>query len=260
VQVFYFSTQNDFPRMNGAWGVIPVPADAPVLVVEDDAKTLALITQYLQREGFRTVAAASGEAALEQVQREAPCLVILDLMLPGLSGLEVCRRLRGSSDVPILILSARCEVEDRVTGLRLGADDYLTKPFSPRELVARVQAILRRARALPGQPRKLSLHGVEVDLDGHRVRVDGREVHLTAFEFKLLVALMTCPGRVFTREELLAQVYDRENLYVVDRTVDVHIGKLRQKIEVNPARPMRILTIRGVGYKFREAGQEEWVG
>jgi len=235
-------------------------AHAPVLVVDDDSKTLALITLYLQREGFRTVTASDGQRALERAQQDGPCLVVLDWMLPGISGLEVCRRLRERSDVPVLMLSARGEEEDRLAGLRVGADDFVVKPFSPRELVARVQAILRRTGVLRERRPKLSLHGVEMDLDHHKVRVDGREVRLTAFEFKLLMALMTYPGRVLTREQLLSHVYDQTQLYVVDRTIDVHIGKLRQKIEADPARPTRILTIRGVGYKFREADREEWVG
>lgn len=241
------------------WGVGSLP-EAPVLVVEDDSKTLTLITRYLQREGFRTVTASDGKRALDQVQQEAPCLVVLDLMLPEMSGLEVCRRLREWTEVPILMLSACGEEEDRLAGLRMGADDYVTKPFSPRELVARVQAILRRSGAVRERRPKLRLHGVEMDLDHHQVWVDGREVHLTAFEFKLLMTLMTFPGRAFSRDQLLARVYDGGELYVVDRTVDVHIGKLRQKIEEDPTRPSRILTIRGVGYKFREDGHGEWVG
>jgi two-component system alkaline phosphatase synthesis response regulator PhoP len=136
----------------------------------------------------------------------------------------------------------------------------MTKPFSPRELVARVKAILRRTGTRSERRPRLSLHGVEVDLDRHRVMVDGQEVYLTAFEFKLLVALMEFPGRVFTREQLLAQVYAYDELYGVDRTIDVHVGKLRQKVELDVTRPERILTVRGVGYKFRESGNGEWVG
>lgn len=234
--------------------------EAPILVVDDDPKIVSLICLYLEREGFSTASAASGPAALELAAKHNPALIVLDLMLPELPGIEVCKRIRERSDVPVLMLTAKVEEEDKLAGLAIGADDYMTKPFSPRELVARVKAILRRTGARQERRPKLALHGVEVDLDRHRVSVDGTEVYLTAFEFKLLVALMEFPGRVFTREQLLAQVYSYEELYVVDRTIDVHIGKLRQKLEADPARPERILTIRGVGYKFREAGNEEWAG
>ncbi len=234
--------------------------EAPILVVDDDPKIVSLICLYLEREGFSTASATTGLDALEFTSKQSPALIVLDLMLPELSGIEVCKRIRERSDVPVLMLTAKVEEEDTLNGLAMGADDYMTKPFSPRELVARVKAILRRTGARQERRPKLSLHGVEVDLDRHRASVDGVEVYLTAFEFKLLVALMEFPGRVFTREQLLAQVYSYEELYVVDRTIDVHIGKLRQKLEADPARPERILTIRGVGYKFREAGNEEWAG
>ncbi|HYF95113.1 MAG TPA: response regulator transcription factor [Symbiobacteriaceae bacterium] len=234
--------------------------DAPILVVDDDPKIVSLICLYLEREGFKTVAASDGPTALDLIGKQRPCLIVLDLMLPKVSGMEVCRRLRERSDTPVLMLTAKVEEEDKLAGLALGADDYMTKPFSPRELVARVKAILRRTGLLIERRPKIALHGVEVDLDRHRVRVDGSEVYLTAFEFKLLVALMEFPGRVFGREQLLAQVYSYDEMYVVDRTIDVHIGKLRQKVEADPARPERILTVRGVGYKFREAGSEEWSG
>lgn len=230
--------------------------DAPILVVDDDPKIVSLICLYLERDGFKTVSSADGATALDLIAKQKPCLVVLDLMLPKVSGMEVCRRLRERSDTPVLMLTAKVEEEEKLAGLAVGADDYMTKPFSPRELVARVKAILRRTGLLNERRPKLSIHGVEVDLDRHRVRVDGQEVYLTAFEFKLLVALMEFPGRVFGREQLLAQVYSYDEMYVVDRTIDVHIGKLRQKVEADPARPERILTVRGVGYKFREAGAE----
>jgi DNA-binding response OmpR family regulator len=232
--------------------------DAPILVVDDDPKIVSLICLYLEREGFRTISAADGTTALDLISKQKPCLIVLDLMLPGVSGMEVCRRLRERSDTPVLMLTAKIEEEDKLAGLALGADDYMTKPFSPRELVARAKAILRRTGQLNERRPKLALHGVEVDLDRHRVKVEGEEVYLTAFEFKLLVALMEFPGRVFGREQLLAQVYSYDEMYVVDRTIDVHIGKLRQKVETDPTRPERILTVRGVGYKFREAGSEQW--
>ena len=230
--------------------------DVPILVVDDDPKIVSLICLYLEREGFKTVSAADGNAALEAITRHKPCLIVLDLMLPGVSGLEICRRLRERHDTPVLMLTAKIEEEDRLAGLSIGADDYMTKPFSPRELVFRVKAILRRTGMLNERRPRLAMHGVEVDLDRHRVKVNGEEVYLTAFEFKLLVALMEYPGRVFSREQLLAQVYSYDEMFAVDRTIDVHIGKLRQKVESDPARPERILTVRGVGYKFREAGGE----
>jgi DNA-binding response OmpR family regulator len=237
-----------------------MPHDAPILVVDDDPKIVSLICLYLERDGFRTISAFDGATAVDMAQKHSPLLVVLDLLLPGLTGLEVCKRMRERSDVPVLMLTAKVEEDDKLTGLALGADDYMTKPFSPREVVARVRAILRRTGTLTERRPKLSLHGVQVDLDRHRVRVNDIEVYLTAFEFKLLVALMEFPGRVFSREQLLAQVYAYDEMYVVDRTIDVHIGKLRQKIETDPTRPARILTVRGVGYKFREAGHEEWAG
>jgi len=234
--------------------------DLKILVVDDDPKIVSLICLYLERDGFTTVSAGDGAHVLDIFTREQPCLVVLDLMLPHVSGLELCRRLRERADVPVLMLTAKIEEEDKLAGLSLGADDYMTKPFSPRELGARVRAILRRTGILNERRPKLNLHGIEVDMDKHRVKVEGKEVYLTAFEFKLLVALMEFPGRVFSREQLLAQVYAYDEMYVVDRTIDVHIGKLRQKVELDAARPERILTIRGVGYKFREAGNEEWAG
>lgn len=234
--------------------------DAPVLVVDDDPKISQLICLYLEREGYRTVAVGDGAEALELALKLKPQLVVLDLMLPRLSGLELCRRLREVHDTPILIVTAKVEEEDKVAGLSLGADDYMTKPFSPRELVARVKAILRRAGAKVERRPRLSVHGVELNYDRHLVRVEGEEIHLTAFEFKLLSTLMEFPGKVFTRETLLGQIYSFDELYVVDRTIDVHIGKLRHKIERDPSNPERLLTVRGVGYKFREVGEEEWVG
>jgi DNA-binding response OmpR family regulator len=234
--------------------------DAPVLVVDDDPKILQLICLYLEREGYRTMAVSDGLEGLELALKHRPQLVVLDLLLPRLSGFDLCRRLREVLDTPLLIVSAKGEEEDKLAGLALGADDYMSKPFSPRELVARVKAILRRAGARTERVPRLTLHGVQLHYDRHLVRVDGREVRLTAFEFKLLSTLMEFPGKVFTREALLGQIYAFDELYVVDRTIDVHIGKLRHKIERDPSNPERLLTVRGVGYKFRGVGEEEWVG
>ena len=225
----------------------------PILIAEDDKKTASLVAMYLKREGFQTVVAYDGLQALELAKRDKPVFVILDLMLPIVDGWEVCRQLRQSSDVPILILSAREEEVDRVSGLTLGADDYVVKPFSPRELVARVKAILRRGRLATATDKKnLSFEGLVLDQEKRKVTLDGNPVLLTPHEFNLLQALMSFPGKVFTRDELLAQIYPRHEALVIDRVVDVHIGKLRQKIERDPSNPKFILTVRGIGYQFVE--------
>ena len=226
---------------------------APILVVEDDKKTASLIKLYLEREGFQTVIAYDGRQALELAGRYQPIFVILDLMLPLLDGWEVCRQLRQSSNVPILMLTARGEEIDRVSGLTLGADDYVVKPFSPRELVARVKAILRRGQPeAPGLQKVLSFEDLTLDLAKHKVTLEGRPVPLTPHEFKLLQTLMAAPGKVFAREELLGRLYPGNEATVIDRVVDVHIGKLRQKIEKDPSNPRYVLTVRGIGYQFAE--------
>jgi len=233
--------------------IIPDMTDK-ILVVEDDKKTASLIKLYLEREGFQAVIAYDGRQALELAEQERPIFVILDLMLPLLDGWEVCRRLRQSSDVPILMLTARGEEVDRVSGLALGADDYVVKPFSPRELVARVKAILRRGRLeAPDQEKVLSFEELTLDLEKHKVTLEGRPVLLTPHEFKLLQTLMAAPGKVFAREQLLDRLYSRNEATVIDRVVDVHVGKLRQKIEKDPSNPRYILTVRGIGYQFAES-------
>lgn len=224
-----------------------------ILVIEDDPNTAALVVLYLEREGFRALSAGDGPAGLALARREAPSLVILDLMLPEMDGWEVCRRLRKTSEVPVLMLTARGEEVDRVAGLTLGADDYVVKPFSPRELTARVKAILRRAAGPVERPPETLAHGeVMLDLQKRRLKVGGQEVSLTPHEYALLEALMAAPGRTFTRDELLERLYPRGEAVVVDRVVDVHINKLRQKIEPQPGRPRYILTARGLGYRFAD--------
>ena len=224
-----------------------------ILIVEDDKKTASLIKLYLEREGFQTVIAYDGQQALQLAEQYRPTFVILDLMLPLVDGWEVCRRLRQSSDVPILMLTARGEEIDRVSGLTLGADDYVVKPFSPRELVARVKAILRRRQPeTPDREKVISFEGLTLDLEKHKVILEGRPVLLTPHEFKLLQTLMAAPGKVFAREELLDRLYPRNEATVIGRVVDVHIGKLRQKIEKDPSNPRYILTVRGIGYQFVE--------
>ncbi len=224
----------------------------PILIVEDDINTAALVKTYLEKEGFVTETAADGEAALRKARLVKPGFIILDIMLPKLDGWEVCRQVRTFSNVPILMLTAREEEIDRVTGLSLGADDYLVKPFSPRELVARVKAILRRVYPVAPQTEDSIFYGdLELDLSKHRVLCEGKPVSLTASEYRLLATLMKAPGRVFSRNELL-DVLHEDGEIVIDRVVDVHIGKLRQKIEKQPSLPQYIMTVRGFGYAFSD--------
>ena len=225
-----------------------------ILIVEDDKNTALLVKTYLENDGFLTLLALDGNQGLKMAQEKQPALIILDVMLPGMDGWEICRRLRSSSDVPILMLTAREEEIDRVLGLSLGADDYVVKPFSPRELVERVKAILRRVRPVANKDAILSHGNLALDPEKHKVTLSGQLVSLTSSEYKLLFALMNSPGRIFSREELLSQFYPHGEV-VVDRVIDVHIGKLRQKIEKNPAKPVFILTERGFGYRFAEKSE-----
>lgn len=232
-----------------------IGSQGTVLIVEDDRNTAALVAAYLEREGFSTVVVHDGGQAVQAAGDCNPVLVILDVMLPNVDGLEICRTLRKSSEVPVLMLTAREEEADRVAGLVTGADDYVVKPFSPRELVERVKAILRRSRpASPAAVVVLSFDGLELDPDKHRVTRAGKQLTLTAWEYKLLHALMGSPGKAFSREELLSQCYQNSEA-VIDRVIDVHIGKLRQKIEDDPARPRFILTVRGYGYRFADEAE-----
>ena len=228
-----------------------------VLIVEDDRNTAALVATYLEREGFSTVVVHDGGQAIRAAGDCHPVFVILDVMLPNLDGWEICRMLRKSSEVPVLMLTAREEEIDRVAGLAMGADDYVVKPFSPRELVERVKAILRRSRPAALPPAAvLAFNGLLLDPEKHKVVRDGRPVILTASEYKILQVLMSSPGKAFSREELLDQCYRRGEV-VIDRVIDVHIGKLRQKIEDDSARPSFILTVRGYGYRFSDEGAEQ---
>ena len=212
-----------------------------ILVVEDEPKLAALIADYLKAAGYETHCIADGLAVVPWVRGHAPDLILLDLMLPGRDGLDICRELRSSGDVPIVIVTAKVEEIDRLVGLDLGADDYVCKPFSARELVARVKAILRRPR-----------QEIAADLvfhEDHSVKFDGRQIHLTAVEFRLLRALAAAPGRVIPREKLLAQLYD-DHRVVTDRTVDAHVKNLRRKLEdVRPGQEL-VRSIYGVGYKL----------
>lgn len=222
-----------------------------VLVVDDEEPIVDAVAYNLRREGYEVLTAGDAEACMEAVERERPDLIVLDIMLPTASGLEVCRALRRVSSVPIILLTARAGESDRVIGLELGADDYVTKPFSPRELMARVRAVLRRsapAEAIAGEA-ALACGDLTVDVARRDVRVAGRAVELTRMEFELLAFLMAHPGQVFDRQTLLDRVWGAD-AYVVERTVDVHIRWLREKVERDPSAPERVLTVRGVGYKL----------
>ncbi len=222
-----------------------------VLVVDDDPGIVKVVRAYLEQAGFDVLVASDGKKALHIARHDKPDLVVLDLMLPEMDGWDVCRALRKESDVPIIMLTARVEETDKLVGLELGADDYVTKPFSPRELAARVRSVLRRSGAMPAEPERMSLRGVTIDLSRHQVVVQGEPVDLTPTEFGLLAALMQDPGRAFTRSQLLESVQG----YAYDgyeRTIDVHVKNLRQKIEENPRSPQRIKTVYGIGYKFED--------
>jgi len=222
-----------------------------VLVVDDEQDILDLVRYHLEREGYQVVGCRDGKSALDRVSRDSPDLVILDLLMPGVDGLEVCRQIRRDSAIPILMLTAKADEMDKVVGLELGADDYVTKPFSPRELVARVRAILRRGASTPDE-KVLRLGDLTMDFARYQVTVQGREVSLTAKEMELLRALVEAKGRVLNRDFLLERVwgYDRAG-DIESRTVDVHIRRLREKL--GPA-AHRIITVKGVGYRFDPEG------
>ena len=220
-----------------------------ILVVEDEQSIRTIIEYALRDAGFQVVSATRGDEALEVFGRESVDLVILDIMLPGLDGLEVCRRIRATDSTPIIMLSARGEELDKVLGLELGADDYVTKPVSPRELVSRVRANLRRARVEPERSAPLRLGDLEIDASARTVTRGGRELALTYSEFEILHKLASSPRRVFTREELMNHLWDG-NFFGDLRSVDVHVRHLRQKVEDDPSTPVLIRTVRGVGYAF----------
>jgi DNA-binding response OmpR family regulator len=220
-----------------------------VLVVDDEPMVREVVAQYLQRDGMQVCELGDGSAALGWLADHRPDLVVLDIMLPGTDGLGVLRRLRGAGDIPVILLTARAEELDRVLGLELGADDYVVKPFSPRELAARVRTVLRRA-ATPADGDALEFDGLRIDPRAREVHVAGRPVTLTAKEFDLLYALARSPRQVFSRRELLDRVWDSAPEYQDPATVTVHVGRLRQKLETDPEDPRWITTARGVGYRF----------
>jgi DNA-binding response OmpR family regulator len=221
-----------------------------ILVVDDEARIVGIVRAYLEKEGFRVLTAGDGREALATARREKPDLIILDLMLPEMSGWDVCRELRRESATPVIMLTARDDDTDKIVGLELGADDYLTKPFNPKELVARVRAVLRRAHPSP-QATALVAGDLVIDEARHEVRRGEAALSLTPTEFGLLAALAASPGRVFTRLQLLERVQG-EAFEGYERAIDSHIKNLRQKVEPDPRRPRYVLTVFGVGYKFAE--------
>jgi len=228
-------------------------ADAKILVVDDDKKIVELVTLYLKRDGYQVLAAFDGRQAIDLARRRQPDLIVLDLMLPQVDGTDVCRILRAESEVPIIMLTGRSTDEDKLAGLDLGADDYVTKPFNPRELLARIRAVLRRTSGKDESgPSEVRFGDIVMDFVRHEVRANGLVVNLTPTEFRMLEVLVKEPGRAFSRLELLEQAfgYDYEGL---ERTVDVHIMNLRKKIETEPSRPCYVVTVPGVGYRFKGA-------
>ena len=223
-----------------------------VLVVDDERQIATIARDYLTRAGFSVTVAGDGASALAMAREKRPDLVVLDLGLPKLDGLEVARVLRRESDVPIIMLTARVDETDRLRGFEVGADDYLTKPFSPRELVARVSSVLRRARYDPGRASRFEVADLSIDSDKLRVERRGTAIDLTATEFQLLAALARHPGRVFTRAQLLDAVRGTE-VESFERAIDAHVKNIRRKLERDPHRPKYVMTVYGIGYKFAES-------
>jgi DNA-binding response OmpR family regulator len=222
---------------------------ARILVAEDDLKQAELIRRYLEREGHLTVVVHDGRAAIDEARRRSPDLLVLDVMMPKVDGLDVCRVLRADGEVPIIMLTARSTEDDLLLGLDLGADDYLTKPYNPRELVARVRTVLRRTR-VRAEGEVYCVGELEIDPGRHEVRLAGKLIELTPAEFKILVCLAASPGRAFSRQQLLEHAFGFDH-YVFDRTVDVHVMNLRKKIEPSTA-PTYLKTVYGVGYKLAD--------
>jgi two-component system alkaline phosphatase synthesis response regulator PhoP len=221
------------------------------LIVDDEPKIQRIAREYFESAGFAVESVSRGEAALRSIRTDPPDLVILDLTLPGMDGLDVCRQLRQTSNIPILMLTARDEESDKLVGLELGADDYITKPFSPKELVARARAVLRRAEMAEEPRQRLSSGGIELDLASLRTKVKGQIVDLTATEFELLATLLRQPGRVFTRAQLLDAIHGVA-IESYERAIDAHIKNIRRKIEADPHQPKYLQTVYGVGYRFND--------
>lgn len=221
-----------------------------ILVVDDEPKIVRLARDYLEKNGFRVISAGDGQSALAMARRERPDLIVLDLLLPGIDGRDVCRTLRAESDIPIIMLTALSEESDQIVGLEIGADDYIVKPFSPRALVARVRALLRRAQAGVKLPEVIRVGLLEIDTARHTAILEGRSLHLTPSEFDLLVVLARHPGHTLTRQQLMDDLY-QEAATAVDRSVDSHIKNLRRKLE-SASNSLLIETVYGVGYRFVE--------
>ena len=233
--------------MSGTLRAMP----ARILVAEDDLKQAELIRRYLEREGHLTVVVHDGREAIDEARRRSPDLLVLDVMMPKVDGLDVCRVLRADGDVPIIMLTARSTEDDLLLGLDLGADDYVTKPYNPRELVARVRTVLRRTRSR-AEGEVYRVGELEIDPARHEVRLAGRLIELTPAEFKILACLAASPGRAFSRQQLLEHAFGFDH-YVFDRTIDVHVMNLRKKIEPSSGTPAYLKTVYGVGYKLVEA-------
>jgi two-component system, OmpR family, phosphate regulon response regulator OmpR len=224
---------------------------ADVLIIDDDTRLTAMLSEYLHNQGFATRTSATGKDGLAEIARLPPAVIILDLMLPDTDGFEICRKVRGASDIPIVMLTAKGEETDRIVGLEMGADDYLPKPFSPRELLARLKAILRRSqgRMQNNEADILAFGELEIDRGARLIRVAGDERPLTAYQYDLLLALAENAGRVLSREQLMDMVKGEE-LEAFDRSIDVHVSRIRAAIETDVKHPRRIITVRGAGYLF----------
>ena len=226
------------------------PVVATVLVVDDDPIVLDVVVRYLERDGFSTLTAADGEAARAILERESPSLVVLDVMLPGTDGLSLCRWIRGKSDLPVILLTARGEEADRIVGLELGADDYVTKPFSPRELATRVRTVLRRTSSAPPQAEQLEIGELVLNASTREVHRNGERLKLTVKEFDLLWFLASNPNHVFSRDQLMDRIWGYAAAFDTG-TITVHIRRLREKIERDPSQPQLLETVWGVGYRLR---------
>jgi DNA-binding response OmpR family regulator len=222
-----------------------------ILVVDDEKAIVEIVKAYLKREGYRVITAFDGNLVIELVRQEHPDLIVLDLMLPGVTGWDICRALRKESDIPIIMLTARDDVTDKIVGLELGADDYVTKPFDPKELVSRVRAVLRRTGAKPSDGKLIRLVGLVIDSGRREVRRENKILELTPTEFDLLKILADSPGRVFSRLQLLDKIQG-DTYEGYERTIDSHIKNLRKKMESDPERPKYIVTVYGIGYKMED--------
>ncbi|MBI4295525.1 MAG: response regulator transcription factor [Chloroflexi bacterium] len=226
---------------------------ARIMVVDDEKKIVEIVRAYLEKDGFQVTSAYDGKSALELARRQPPDLIVLDLMLPEVSGWDVCRTLRKESNVPIIMLTARDDATDKIIGLEIGADDYVTKPFDPKELVSRVKAVLRRSAGAKTPRAVLNVAGLVIDIDKRSVLRDGQDISLTPIEFDLLRVMAESPGRVYSRLQLLDRVQG-EAYEGYERTIDSHVKNLRKKIEPDPEHPKYIITIYGVGYKLEDSG------